>query len=140
MTGNFVECPVALSVSVCVVVGPSVVQRDCVQDGPRARKSRERGERWYTLSVDKVEDGGIQYLWFGIAPPLWCTAPPESTDLCTSSPQKRCDWHLQGVTRHQGCIGREAVPPPPPSRAPSLCPATVPLTPSASFNGDSNRP
>ena len=29
--------------------------------------------------------------------------------------------------------------PPPPSRAPSLCPATVPLTPSASLNGICNR-
>ena len=29
--------------------------------------------------------------------------------------------------------------PPPPSRAPSLCPATAPLTPSASFNGIRNR-
>ena len=29
--------------------------------------------------------------------------------------------------------------PPPPSRAPSLCPATVPLTPSASINGIRNR-
>ena len=36
------------------------------------------------------------------------------------------------------------LPPPPSSRAPSLCPATVPLAPSASLNGffvtDSNRP
>ena len=34
-------------------------------------------------------------------------------------------------------------PPAPPSRAPSLCPATVPLTPSARLNAfvtDSNRP
>ena len=30
-------------------------------------------------------------------------------------------------------------PPPPPSRAPSLCPATVPLTASVSFNGIGNR-
>ena len=30
-------------------------------------------------------------------------------------------------------------PPPPASRAPSLCPATVPLTPSAGFNGICNR-
>ena len=30
-------------------------------------------------------------------------------------------------------------PSPPPSRAPSLCPATVPLTPSASFHGICNR-
>ena len=30
-------------------------------------------------------------------------------------------------------------PPPPPSRAPSLCPATVSLTPSASFDGICNR-
>ena len=30
-------------------------------------------------------------------------------------------------------------PPPPPSRAPSLCPATVTLTPSAGFNGICNR-
>ena len=29
--------------------------------------------------------------------------------------------------------------PPPPSTAPSLCPATVPLTPSASLNGICNR-
>ena len=29
--------------------------------------------------------------------------------------------------------------PPPPSRAPSLCPATVSLTPSASFSGIGNR-
>ena len=36
----------------------------------------------------------------------------------------------------QGCIGS---PPPPTSRAPSLCPATVPLTPSASFNGICHR-
>ena len=38
----------------------------------------------------------------------------------------------------QGCIGRGEAPPSP-SRAPSLCPATVPLTPSASFNGICNR-
>ena len=31
-------------------------------------------------------------------------------------------------------------PPPPPSRAPGLCPATVPLTASASLNGVCNRP
>ena len=31
-------------------------------------------------------------------------------------------------------------PPPPPSRAPSLCPATVPLTPASTFVTDSNRP
>ena len=36
----------------------------------------------------------------------------------------------------QGCIGRS---PPLPSTAPSLCPATVPLTPSASLNGVCNR-
>ena len=35
--------------------------------------------------------------------------------------------------------GGEAAPTPPPSRAPSLCPATVSLTPSASFNGIYNR-
>ena len=37
-------------------------------------------------------------------------------------------------------IGRGGeVPPPPSSRAPSLCPATVPRTPGASLNGTSNR-
>ena len=36
-----------------------------------------------------------------------------------------------------GCIGRGGGTPP--SRAPSLCPATVSLTPSASFNGIYNR-
>ena len=36
----------------------------------------------------------------------------------------------------QGCIGRGELPPPPPSSgAPSLCPATVSLTPGASFSG-----
>ena len=35
--------------------------------------------------------------------------------------------------------GGRYAPPPPPSRAPSLCPATVPLTPSASLNGICNR-
>ena len=35
--------------------------------------------------------------------------------------------------------GGEAAPPPPSSRAPSLCPATVPLTASAGFNGICNR-
>ena len=40
----------------------------------------------------------------------------------------------------QGCIGRgEAPPPPRPSRAPSLCPATVSLTASSSFSGICNR-
>ena len=41
--------------------------------------------------------------------------------------------------RLQGCIGKGGCPPPPRSRAPSLCPATVPLTPSAGFNGFCNR-
>ena len=36
-------------------------------------------------------------------------------------------------------IGKGGGNPPPPSRAPSLCPATVPLTPSASLNGICNR-
>ena len=35
----------------------------------------------------------------------------------------------------QRCIGKGRTHPPPPSRAHSLCPATVPLTPSASLNG-----
>ena len=35
--------------------------------------------------------------------------------------------------------GGEPPAPPPPSRAPSLCPATVPLTPNASLNGICNR-
>ena len=48
-------------------------------------------------------------------------------------------------TLDQGCIGRGGgtPPPPPPPRlpckAPSLRPATVPLTPSASLNGICNR-
>ena len=41
--------------------------------------------------------------------------------------------------RGAGIIGR-GEPPPSPSRAPSLCPATVPLTASASLNGFCNRP
>ena len=41
----------------------------------------------------------------------------------------------------QRCIRKGGAPPPPspPSRAPSLCPATVPLTPSASLNGICNQ-
>ena len=39
----------------------------------------------------------------------------------------------------QGCIGRGGGTTHPPSRAPSLCPATVPLAASASFNGICNR-
>ena len=62
----------------------------------------------------------------------------------------------RGGGRGQGCIGRGGAPcvtfrlvvaplrgpgrsPPPPSRARSRCPATVPLTPSASLNGICNR-
>ena len=41
--------------------------------------------------------------------------------------------------RAQGCIGIGEVPPPPPSRALGLCPATVPLTASAGLNGSCNR-
>ena len=39
----------------------------------------------------------------------------------------------------QGCTTKRRAPLPPPSRAPSLCPATVPLTPSAGLNGICNR-
>ena len=44
--------------------------------------------------------------------------------------------HASKSHHAQGCIGR---PPPPPSRAPSLCPATVPLTARAGFHGICNR-
>ena len=44
-----------------------------------------------------------------------------------------------GEGDNQRCIGRGGGTPPPPSRAPSLRPATVPLTPSASLNGMCNR-
>ena len=44
-----------------------------------------------------------------------------------------------GRTAAQGQRRTGLSPPPPPSRAPSLCPATVHLTPSASFNGICNR-
>ena len=48
--------------------------------------------------------------------------------------------HIARVWRAgQGCIGRGGRYPPPPSRAPSLSPATVPLTARASFNGICNR-
>ena len=51
-------------------------------------------------------------------------------------------WEV-GVEQRRG-TGRDAsergeVIPPPPSKAPSLCPATVSLTASASFNGICNR-
>ena len=47
--------------------------------------------------------------------------------------------HKQCQAR-QGCIGRGGdTLPPPPSRAPSQCPATVPLTASASLSGICNR-
>ena len=36
--------------------------------------------------------------------------------------------------------GGEVLPPPPPSMGPSRCPATVPLTASASFNGICKQP
>ena len=39
----------------------------------------------------------------------------------------------------RGSIGRGGGNPPPPSRAPSLCPAAASLTPSAGFNGICNR-
>ena len=58
----------------------------------------------------------------------WCRAPDKPP---TPSPLRR------------GCIGRGGRSPPPPSKAPGLCPATVSLTASASFGGivtDSNRP
>ena len=42
-------------------------------------------------------------------------------------------------TRTQGCIGRGGGTSPPPSRRPILCPATVPPTATASFNGVCNR-
>ena len=41
-----------------------------------------------------------------------------------------------GAACPQGCIGKGGRYPPPPSRAPSLCPATVPRTASAGFNGN----
>ena len=46
------------------------------------------------------------------------------------------------LRRGQGCLGnggRGGYPPLPPSRTPSLCPATVPLTPSAGLNSICNR-
>ena len=52
--------------------------------------------------------------------------------LCTSA------WPGEGDPPRDALEGGE-VPPPPSSRAPSLCPATVPLTPSASLNGICNR-
>ena len=48
-------------------------------------------------------------------------------------------WGWGGGGAGQGCIGRAGGTPPPPSRAPSLCPATVSLTASASVNGTCNR-
>ena len=49
-------------------------------------------------------------------------------------------WHVQpGLwdcgTQGQARFGRRRYPPSPPFGAPSRCPATVPQTPSASFNG-----
>ena len=54
--------------------------------------------------------------------------------------EKGCDRVVEGLRVSQGCIGRwGGAPPPPPSRAPCLCPASVPLTASASLNGICNR-
>ena len=60
---------------------------------------------------------------------------------CTTARQGHCvaATHSKALRPRQGCIVGGGYPLPPPSRAPSLCPATVPLTPSASLNGICNR-
>ena len=68
---------------------------------------------------------------------LWAGA-----SLQSDHPKRGEGWWIMDCSR---CWGLPAMlwkggrPPPPPSRAPSLCPATVPLTPSAGFNGICNR-
>ena len=49
--------------------------------------------------------------------------------------------HVRGVDPFQGCIGRRGAPPPPPPvpQGAQQCPATVPRTESARFNGICNR-
>ena len=69
-----------------------------------------------------------------------CQQIPEALGQCLLCPGGL--WMVPMITGRQGCIGRGDAPPPP-SRAPSLCPATVPLRASTSLNGivtDSNRP
>ena len=102
----------------------------------------------------------------GLGLPPQCLAPPSPPSACPQHcclpsarpPPGACPQpHAWGGGGHalggggQGCIGMGAgIPPsrsdtealcqtPPPSRAPSLCPAAGPLTPSASFNGIGNR-
>ena len=50
--------------------------------------------------------------------------------------RRRPPLHLGALSRSHG---RGRYPPPPPFRAPSLCPATVPLMPTSSINGICNR-
>ena len=71
----------------------------------------------------------------------------------TGSKGRAANWPIRaaGCRREQHTKGDMPTPPPPrdaleggevpppPFRAPSLCPATVPLTASASFNGICNR-
>ena len=63
--------------------------------------------------------------------------------LCLGREEQQYTPVLEFVRRGQpdprDALEGGGVPPPPPSRAPSLCPATVPLTPSASLNGICNR-
>ena len=54
-----------------------------------------------------------------------------------SAPSPGMHWRGGGVPPM--CNIPSGYPPRPPSRAPSLCPATVSLTPSASLNGICNR-
>ena len=83
--------------------------------------------------------------------PMLHAGPPGGPMLASSAAQARAldaadgtiDGYFHGskvcAPRPQGCIGRNRLPPPPPSRVPSLCPAAVPLTPSARLNGICNR-
>ena len=59
------------------------------------------------------------------------------TPVCKTHTYGKCGIGGGGRAGSRGALEGGEIPPP--SRAPSLCPATVPLTPSTSFNGICNR-
>ena len=75
-----------------------------------------------------MQGQGCASAWVRVRLPVYRKGKVQRGDSCQQSPRLR-DVLEEG----------EGPPPPPPSRAPSLRPSTVSLTPSASFNGICNR-